>query len=338
VLALVLALAGALVWLKNVGRGDHFSHYAIHFDQQALDGLDIGSDVKLRGIKIGRVEDYALSGDGFNRVRVHVRVDRRAPVTTHTVAVVTRNYVTGLAAINLVNREPGGEALTAVPAGETLPVIAEGRSDLDMFAGRFNEVGELASDALESVNRLLATENRELLMATLRSVRDLAVGLEARTAALDRTLANVGGAAGDIGRASLRMAVASERIAGISETAGERLAAVAEDAGGRIAGTTTRVGERVERTLENTDLALAETRRSLAQVTAALLELQQQTLRTVQRLEDSAVSADDQLGSAATDLRATTEAMTRLLDRLRDPRAALLGPTPAQMGPGEAVR
>ncbi len=330
-LALVVALAGALVWLKNVGRGDHFSHYAIHFEQQALDGLDIGSDVKLRGIKIGRVEDYALSGDGFNRVRVHVRVDRRAPVTTQTVAVVTRNYVTGLASINLANRAPGGEALTAVPPGETLPVIAEGRSDLDLFAGRFNQVGELASDALESINRLLATENRELLVATVRSVRDLAVGLEARTAALDRTLASVGGAADDIGRASLRMAAAGERIAGVSESAGERLATVAEEAGGRIAGTTTRVGERLERTLENTDVALA-------QVTAALLELQQQTLRTAQRLEDSAVSADDQLGSVATDLRTTSEAMTRLLDRLRDPRAALLGPTPAQMGPGEAAR
>ncbi len=330
-LALVVALAGALVWLKNVGRGDHFSHYAIHFEQQALDGLDIGSDVKLRGIKIGRVEDYALSGDGFNRVRVHVRVDRRAPVTTQTVAVVTRNYVTGLASINLANRTPGGEALTAVPPGETLPVIAEGRSDLDLFAGRFNQVGELASDALESINRLLATENRELLVATVRSVRDLAVGLEARTAALDRTLASVGGAADDIGRASLRMAAAGERIAGVSESAGERLATVAEEAGGRIAGTTTRVGERLERTLENTDVALA-------QVTAALLELQQQTLRTAQRLEDSAVSADDQLGSVATDLRTTSEAMTRLLDRLRDPRAALLGPTPAQMGPGEAAR
>jgi phospholipid/cholesterol/gamma-HCH transport system substrate-binding protein len=333
VLALVIALAGSLVWLKNVGGRDEFNRYTIHFEQQALDGLDVGSDVKLRGVKIGRVEDYALSDDGFNRVRVQVRVDRRAPVTTHTVAVVTRNYVTGLAAINLVNREPGGEPLTAVPPGETLPIIAEGRSDLDQFAGRFNEVGELASDALQSMNRLLATENRELLMDTLRGVRDLAVGLEQRLAALDRTLVQVGSAAGALGSASLRIAAAGERIAGVSETAGERLATVAEDAGGRIAGTTTRV----ERTLDQTDLALAEARRSLAQVTTALLELQRQTLATVKRLEDSAVNADDQLGSATTELRATTEAMTRLLDRLRDPRSALLGPAPGQLGPGEGA-
>ena len=112
---------GGIVWLKDIGGRGDFSRYAIHFEQQALDGLEVGADVTLRGIKIGRVEDYALAGNKLNRVRVEVRVDRRAPVRTNTEAVVTRNFVTGIAAITLVNPDPPGGPLVEVPEGETFP-------------------------------------------------------------------------------------------------------------------------------------------------------------------------------------------------------------------------
>ena len=39
--------------------------------------------------------------------------------------------------------------------------------------------------------------------------------------------------------------------------------------------------------------------------------------------------------SCAEELRASVELITRTLDRLQDPRAALLGATPQQKGPGE---
>jgi hypothetical protein len=46
-------------------------------------------------------------------------------------------------------------------------------------------------------------------------------------------------------------------------------------------------------------------------------------------------SSGDQLSAAAVELRATGVTLNRLLDRLQDPRAALLGPSTAQRGPGE---
>jgi phospholipid/cholesterol/gamma-HCH transport system substrate-binding protein len=81
VLVLMAALVAGIVWLKHVGGGGGFARYAIHFEKQALDGLEIGADVTLRGIKVGRVEDYALSPSAYNRVRVAVRVDKRAPIS-----------------------------------------------------------------------------------------------------------------------------------------------------------------------------------------------------------------------------------------------------------------
>ena len=74
-----------------------------------------------------------------------------------------------------------------VPEGEIHPVIAEGRSEIDDVANRVGKVGDMASFALSNINQLLSTENRETAMATVRSLRDLATGLNERLAALDKS-------------------------------------------------------------------------------------------------------------------------------------------------------
>lgn len=306
VLLLVAALVAGVLWMNSSGAGGSFARYAIHFERQALDGLEIGADVTLRGIKVGRVEDYALSTDTDNRVRVAVRIDRRTPVRTDTVAVVTRNFVTGIAAIALVNAGPAGQPLTAVPEGESLPVIAEGRSDLDEIAGRVNQLGEMAASALANVNELLAADNRQAMMETVRNLRDVSAGLKARLGALDATLARVGQAATDLGQGATGLARAGDRVAGVAERSGARL-----------------------------DATLAEADRALGRLAQAGAAVEQQALATARRLEDSAASVDDQLAAAVAELRLSVESATRALDRLREPRAALVGPAKSQLGPGE---
>jgi phospholipid/cholesterol/gamma-HCH transport system substrate-binding protein len=314
VLGLLAALVAALLWLQGAGRDGDFQRFAIDFEEQALDGLDVGGAVLLRGIKVGRVESVALATDVPNRVRVEVRVDAAAPVHVNTAAIVTRNFVTGIAAVTLVTAEPPGPRLTEVPPGERMPLIAEGRSDLQEIAGRVNQVGERASLALSNFNQLMNEDNREAVAATLRNLRELSAGLSARLAALDQALAHAGTAADDIARAAERLGCAGERIAGVVE----------------------RGGERFDRTLVEADATLAQARRTLQQAGAATEALQAQAGRTAGQLEDAALRIDDQLGAALAELRLSLEATTRVVDRLRDPRAALLGPGDAQLGPGEA--
>ena len=316
VLALVLALVLSVAWLKNIGGRGDFARYAIYFEAQALDGLQIGGDVNLRGIKVGRVEDYALSASKLNRVRVEVRVDRRAPVLSNTVAVVARNLVTGIASITLVTREPAGQPLTDPSDGDRLPVIREGQSNLDEFTGRVNQVGELAASALTNINQLLTAENRRDAMDTVRNLRDLAAGLNQRLAALDRTLDRSAAAASSIGAAAGRLG-----------QAGERVAAVAERSGGSL-----------DTTLAQAQQTLGDARDALGRVATSIETLERQAGTTARRLEQSAGQVDDQLSAAVGELRSSMEATTRVLDRLRDPRAALFGPGREQLGPGESRR
>lgn len=321
VLVLIVALIAAVLWLKNIG-GRNFAHYTIYFEQQALDGLDLGASVSLRGIQIGRVEDYALVGKQGNTVQVEVRVDRRVPVRTNTVAVVTRNLLTGIASIALVNREPPGKPLTEIMPGEDLPVIAEGQSDLAEIAGRVNKVGEMASETLASISELLNEKNRATIIATVESLRDLSKGLNAQLAPLQQSLATVAAAATQAGAAAKLTGSAATDLA----RTGRRIAVVVE-----------RGGERLDSTLVQADAALAESQRALRQVTAAVDAVQQQAVATAQQLQSSAVGVDDQLRAAVSELRLSTEAAARTIDRLRDPRGSLLGPDKRALGPGESL-
>jgi ABC-type transporter Mla subunit MlaD len=193
-------------------------------------------------------------------------------------------------------------------------VIGEGRSDLDEIAGRVNQLGEQAANALTAVNQLLTPENRAAAMDTVRNLRDLTAGLNQRLAALDKVLERTSSAAASVGTA-----------AGQLGSAGERVAAVAE-----------RSGAQLDQSLAQADKTLAEARTALVRVTASIEDLRKDAGAAARRLESSALNIDDQLSAVAAELRLAIESATRVIDRLREPRPALLGPSKAQLGPGES--
>lgn len=297
-LALLAAVTVALIWLQDTGSRREFAYYNIFFERQSLDGLSQGGEVAVRGIKVGRVEDIALTESG-NRVRVAVRVDRRLPVAQNTVAVVTRNLVTGIATVNLATPVKAAPPLVEVPPGSEYPVIAESQSDVDNLTGRVNQIGDLAAEAIDNINRTLRAENREAITATLKNLRELTDNLNQRLATLDKSMAAFDHSMASIARA------------------GDRVATMAENTGRRI------------------DPTLDEAQATLRSVAAAAQSLERETRGLSTSVNRAADATDDQLSAVALELRSSVEAFNRAVDRFRDPAAAVLGPTKAQLGPGE---
>jgi phospholipid/cholesterol/gamma-HCH transport system substrate-binding protein len=297
-LALLAALAAGLVWLQDAGSRREFAYYNIFFENQSLDGLSQGGEVAVRGIKVGRVEDIALT-ESVNRVRVLVRVDRRLPVARNTVAVITRNLVTGIATVNLVTPASAGPPLVEIPPGSEYPVIAEGLSDVDNLTGRVSQIGDLAAEAISNFNRAFRAENREAISTTLRNLSELTDGLNHRLAKLDRSMATFDSSMAAVARA------------------GDRIATVAENTGSKI------------------DPALADVQTTLRSIAAAADALERETHGLSSSVNRAADVTDDQFSAVAIELRSSVEAFNRALDRFRDPAAAVLGPTKAQLGPGE---
>jgi phospholipid/cholesterol/gamma-HCH transport system substrate-binding protein len=232
-------------------------------------------------------------------VRVTIRTDRRAPVRTNTVAIVTRSFVTGIAKISLVTPEPAQGPLTEAPPDQPHPVIAEGEDSLDALAGKFNRLGDVAADTLENFNDVLQPRNRAALAASMKNLRELTDNLIKRSTELEKTLVTFNTAAVQVGRA------------------GTNVAALAESANGQLGP------------------AIRQTEQTMKDVSAAAASLDEQVTSIAQNFGDASSTTDEQLTVAVNELRSTIEATNRLFERLQDPRSALFGASKAQRGPGE---
>ncbi|MFN0316736.1 MAG: MlaD family protein [Burkholderiales bacterium] len=299
ILVLILGLVFALVWLKRAGAGEQYHYYTIYFERLPLDGLNIGSEVLMRGLKVGQVKDYAISSENINRVRVTIAVDRRTPVSQNTAAGIDRNYVTRIARIDLETPGEPGPPLTEAPAGETYPVIPEGRSELAEIAGTLKGLGEQSAEVLVAFERLLSEKNQDAFSETLANARDLTAGLNARLARFDRTLETFDSSIAQIGRAGIR----------IETTAGQ-------------------LGAEFKPTM-------AQARSTLQDLSRAANSLEIQSTALGQRATHAANTASDQISATALELRRSAAAIAQVVEGLENPRAALMGPNKAQLGPGE---
>jgi len=299
--ALVAAAVVVLLWLTGAGSKDSYRRYEIVFERQSLEGLQVGGDVAMRGIKIGQVISYSLSSTDINRVTVIIRVQRDAPVTENTTAVVTRTLVTGIARISLRTPIPPGPPLKAV-GDQEYPVIKEGTSTEEKITDAASRIAESGAESLSRLNDLLDKPNREAITQILMNLRNFSAGLDARLNRVDQTLATVNRAVDQFGRASANIATAVDRI-------------------------TVDVGPLVK-----------QTEGTIREVGDSVKAVENQTVLLGQQLRAAGDTASLDLYATARELRVTAEVLDRTLNRYRDPRALIFGPSPAQLGPGEKVK
>ncbi len=318
--AVVLALVGAAVfgyiWLSSSGRESDFRYYTIYFERQSLTGLQVGGNVNMRGITVGRVEDYSLSRDNSTRVKVDVRVARDTPVRQNTKAAVSRNILTGIAHINLDTPLAPAPELVVRP-GERFPVIAEGTSNLDQITDSLTHLAQTANTSLTRANRLLDDDNQRIITELLINVRDLAAGLTARLGAIETATASIDQTALVFQQSARDLTRSAQRL--LAET--QPLPAKAID------------------TLEDMQVALREfaraTRSLEGDIRQTLSRMEQKSSGVLQGVDDALDTSVLELRATALELRTSADIVARAIDQLQDPRALLLGPDEKQLGPGE---
>jgi phospholipid/cholesterol/gamma-HCH transport system substrate-binding protein len=186
VLALGAALAAGVVWLAASGNQRDMRPYHVNFAKQSLEGLDVRSDVRMKGIRVGEVKSLAFSRDHAGTVEVVLAVEPTAPVLQSTRAVVDRNIVTGLASIRLVTLDDNSPALA--PTGDDgVAVIAEGSSQFQQFSETVGELARRADVTLTRINETLSRENVAAISETLENVRVATRESTTRCAASTRT-------------------------------------------------------------------------------------------------------------------------------------------------------
>jgi phospholipid/cholesterol/gamma-HCH transport system substrate-binding protein len=301
VVAVVALMSLAILWLAGAADTIAYQSYTIYFRQQSLDGLAVGSPVKMRGIKVGVVDGYRFANNQDEAVAVTARIDEGVPVHAGAEAFIKRNLVTGIAAVEINNGPADGPLLDTVPQGERYPVIAEGSSDIDKVATAVSRLAENGAQVVERMNTLLSDENQRAISQTLANLNELSAHLVANKQSLDAVVQGIRDASDEF------------RFAGAS------ISQAATRAEGSIVG----VGNNAEAALTEARVAIEKLQRD-----ASLISGQIQQLTETSTLELTNVSRD---------VRTSADTLTTAGQRLSEPRTILFGPGPQQLGPGEKL-
>ena len=301
VLIVAATMAAAIVWLAGAADRIAYQTYTIYFKQQSLDGLAVGSPVKMRGIKVGVVDSYRFAQGGDEAVSVTARIDEGVPVLQGAAAYIKRNLVTGIASVEIDNGPSASPLLDRPPAGERYPVIAEGSSDIDKVATAFSRLSVNGAQVLEKMNTLLSEENQRAISQTLANLNELSAHLASNKGGLDAAVQGIRDASDEF------------RFAGAS----------INQAATRTESTVVGVGKNAEAMLKEATVAL-----QTFQHDASLISLQIQQLTETGTLELTNVSRD---------IRTSADTLTTAGQQLSNPRTILFGPGTQQLGPGETL-
>ena len=301
VLTVVALMTLAIIWLTGAADTIAYQTYTIYFRDQSLDGLAVGSSVKMRGIKVGVVDSYRFSRKQEEAVAVTARIDEGVPVHTGAAAFIKRNLVTGIAAVEIDNGPSDSPLLSTVPEGERYPVIAEGSSDIDKVATALSRLAVNGAQVLDKMNTLLSDENQRAISQTLANINELSRHLAANKKNIDEALQGI------------RDASETFRLAGAS----------IGQAAIRTEGTVASVGQ-------NADAALKE-------AAAAMAKMQHDASLISDRVQQLSEAGTLEITNVSRDVRTSADVLTTAGQRLSNPRSILFGPDKKQLGPGETL-
>lgn len=301
VVGVIALMSLAIVWLAGFADQIAYQTYTLYFKQQSLDGLAVGSPVKMRGIKVGIVDGYRFAKGGDEAVSVTARISEGVPVHVGAEAYIKRNLVTGIASVEINNGPSDSPLLDKAPEGERYPVIAEGSSDIDKVATAVSRLAVNGAQVLEKMNVLLSDENQRALSETLANLNELSAHLVANKQSLDAAVQGIRDASDEF------------RFAGAS------ISQAATRAEGSIIG----VGNSADAAINEARVALEKLQRD-----ASLISGHIQQLTETGALELTNISRD---------VRTSADTLTTAGQRLSNPRAILFGPGQQQLGPGESL-
>ncbi len=107
--------------------------YYIRYKNISLTGLELGSAVKYRGIRIGRIEDIYIDEKDITSIIVEITIEPKVPIKEDTEAIITLIGITGLKMIELQGGTNESKKLppeSFINAGQSLVETITGRAEI----------------------------------------------------------------------------------------------------------------------------------------------------------------------------------------------------------------
>ena len=173
VITVLAVFAGMRLWKDS-------DHYTVEVEGSVL-GLETGADVRLNGVRVGKVTDIDIMDGDIERVRIDLEVDEGTPVRTDTEALLAFRGITGLKIIDLRRGSSGAPPLppgSRIPVGETIFDRLE--RDADDLLVRTKKLMDGATELVDTLGRTgreleaMVAETRVAIRGSVAAMGDAA--------------------------------------------------------------------------------------------------------------------------------------------------------------------
>lgn len=196
VLACMLGLVIAALWLAGAQYSQEFVHYQTYFSG-SVTGLGNGTPVRYNGIDVGRVSKLKFDPENPKRVIVTMEVDPTLKLHSDSVASIASMGLTGGAYVEIEGGSKDAPILKPRP-GQEYPVIRSAPSTLQQLAesaprmiAKFNHIGDQLSE-------LLNEKNREAISEILANLKTTSQVLARRSDDIDGTIRNMNASSAEL--------------------------------------------------------------------------------------------------------------------------------------------
>ncbi len=289
----------AILWLGRLQYKKEYDYYMIRF-KESVSGLNVGSPVKYRGIKVGTVEKLSIDPQNPELVRVIIKVKKGTPILKSTRALLAYQGLTGLAYIELSGGDSKSKELlhprTKPPYTEikTKPSL---RARLDQVITNLSKQTETL---VTRINLLLSKENIRALSSTLKNLETVSGSLASQKNSIETTLEN--------------LAVTSRELPSLVRESREDI---------------TRISRKTQNLL---DLITQDEK----EVKAILVDVRQFMRTKGRTIADSAHRSLVELSRTLEETQETLQALRRTIESFENnPSRILLGGPSRRPGPGE---
>jgi len=137
----LLALWFVMFAYQRTGGGDHAGGYHISALFGNASGIGVGTDVRVAGMKVGRVTESALDPQSW-QAKLTLNIDNSVKLPADSSAIITSEGLMGGSYIALV---PGGDTVSLKDGDQIIDT--QGSLDLMGMIGQFiNQTGSIGKD------------------------------------------------------------------------------------------------------------------------------------------------------------------------------------------------
>ena len=202
----------AVIWVGATSYFQKGTTYVSYFDE-SVQGLQLNSAVKFRGVDVGLVESIRVAPDNRN-IGVVMKINMREELQKSAVAQLKSAGITGIMFVELDLRKPGEKDLSPkIDFPSEYPIIPSRPSEMQRLVAGANEI-------VEKFNQIDAKGISDQLISTTKALEELIQSKQ-----ITSILARVDAAAGNLDRLTAR----ADKIlgeAGLDKTMAETREAV----------------------------------------------------------------------------------------------------------------